>query len=72
MTNTTGPHFVLGGYRGGTSPGYQGTYGYYWSSSAWTSATEAYRLLLLGPNSTVRPADSGYKHDGFTLRCLAQ
>ncbi len=71
MTNTAGPQFVLGGVRG-TSPSGQGTYGYYWSSSAWTSATRAYRLLLNGANSTVRPADSGYKSNGIALRCLGK
>ncbi len=74
MTNTAGPHFVLVGYRGGTSPYNQGAYGDYWSSSASTSATYAYSLHLLGTNSTVYPAhySGDYKRYGFTLRCLAQ
>jgi len=70
MTDTAGPHFVLGGLRGGTSPYYQGTYGGYWSSTAWTSATLAYRLGLDGTNSAVGPAGNDSKLYGFSLRCL--
>ena len=72
MTNPSGPQFIPGGVRGGTSPLYQGTDGYYWSSSAYTPATYAYNLYLYGPNPTVIPANNGYKRAGFTLRCLAQ
>ncbi len=70
MTNTTGPQFVLGGRRDGTSLSYQGTRGHYWSSSAWTSATSARNLLLNGTDSTVLPANYSNKYRGFSLRCL--
>ncbi len=72
MTNTAGPHFILSGDRYGTSPYAQDTKGYYWSSLAYTSATSAYYLYLGGTDSTVGPAGYGYKHFGFSLRCLAQ
>ena len=72
MTDPSGPQFVISGYRSGTSPYDQGTYGFYWSSSAYTSATSAYSLHLNGTNSTVNPANSGYERAGFPLRCLDQ
>ena len=49
----------------------QGTYGYYWSSTAWTSATRAYSLDL-NSSGTVLPASSSNKYTGFSLRCLAE
>ena len=72
MTNPSGPHFILSGYRYGTSSDSQGTLGRYWSSSAYTSATNAHLLNLNGTNSIVLPADSGDKRLGRALRCLAQ
>ena len=73
MTDPSGPQFVLGGRtEPGSSPLYQGTLGFYWSSSAHTNATFAYILYLIGTNSTVVPARDDYKLFGFSLRCLAQ
>ena len=72
MTDTAGPHFVLGGRRDGTSPSYQDTHGFYWSSSAYTSAIQAYLLYLRGADSLVNPAIHNNKRHGRTLRCLAQ
>ncbi len=72
MQDSAGPHFVLSGYSLDTSPGAQGTDGYYWSSSAYTSATYAYSLRLNGTNSTVYPAYNGNKRSGFSLRCLGK
>ena len=63
---------VLGGrYYDGTLY-WQGTYGGYWSSSTYTSATTVYRLYLDGNNSTVGPTGNAHKCNGFSLRCLAQ
>ena len=73
MTDPSGPHLVLSDAQRGTETGkYQGMYSFYWSSSAWTSATDAYSLRLNGTNSTVYPAENDGKPGGFTLRCLAQ
>ena len=72
MQDSAGPHFILDGARNGTRPEYQGTYGYSWSSSADTSATDAYVLYLYGTTSTVYPALNVYKYKGRTLRCLAK
>ena len=73
MTDTAGPQFILGGRtEPGSSPLYQGMYGYYWSSSAYADATYAYYLYLDGDVSAVGSASNGYKRVGFSLRCLAQ
>ncbi len=73
MQDSAGPQFVLSDAQRGTETGqYQGTYGLYWSSLAYTSATSAYGLYLDGTNSAVYPADYYYKRNGFSLRCLAQ
>ena len=71
MTNSAGPEFVLSGLRYSTSMYYQGTYGYYWSSTAYSSATVAY-LLSLGSSGAVNPANYYYEYGGFSLRCLAE
>ena len=48
--------------------GYQGSFGYYWSSTQY-SATSAYYLYF---NSTVvNPADYNSKNYGFAVRCVA-
>jgi len=63
------PGFVLSGYRRGSSTRNQGTYGFYWSSTAY-SANYAYYLYL--NSSSVSPANDNYKYIGFTVRCVAQ
>ena len=49
---------------------YQGTLGLYWSSTAYSSATNAY-YLDLNISGAVNPAYTGSKYYGFSLRCLA-
>ena len=72
MTNSAGPEFVLSGYRSSTSMNLQGTRGFYWSSTAYSSATNAYNLNLIN-SGTVYPAyGSSNKYYGFSLRCLAE
>ena len=63
---------VLGGryYWGDSTLNYQGETGRYWSSSAATSATDAYYLSLLGTHNAVYTAYDISKLYGFTLRCL--
>ena len=72
MQDSAGPHFILSGYRDGISLYLQSTYGFYWSSSAHTSATNAYNLRLGGTPSSVTPANFSSERGGFSLRCLAQ
>ena len=66
---TSGPGFVLSGYRDGSSTNYQGSSGYYWSSTAY-SAVRAYSLYL--NSSNVDPANGGRKFYGFTVRCIVK
>ena len=62
------PAFVLSGYRNGSSTYNQGSYGFYWSSTAYSSAS-AYSLYLY--SSSVSPQDYNNKYYGFTVRCVA-
>jgi hypothetical protein len=56
------------GYRGSSNGSlyYQGTYGYYWSSSV--TGTSAYNLIFT--SGSVYPANSGSRAGGFALRCI--
>ncbi len=63
-------NFLYSGYVNGSSVGYRGSYGNYWSKSA-KSSSNAYFLSF---SSTV-VGPSGYSSDknyGFSVRCLAQ
>ena len=71
MTNTTGPHKVLAGFRDSNDINYQGTNGYYWSKSAYVTTAAAYNLRLGSTDSTVNPVDGNSKRRGLTLRCIA-
>ena len=62
---------MLSGYRYSTSMYNQGTVGLYWSSTAYSSATNAYNLYLLN-SGAVYPANYSVKYYGFPLRCLAE
>ena len=66
---TNGPGFVLSGYRFGSDTGGQGSDGYYWSSTAYSSY-RAYDQYL--SSSDVNPADSNRKYIGFPVRCVNQ
>ena len=68
MQATDGPAFVRSGYRYGGSTNNQGSYGGYWSSTAYDSSN-AYYLLL--NSSGVYPAYYNDKYYGFSVRCLA-
>ena len=63
-------NFIYAGYWGSGSASIRGYYGYYWSSTAYSSATSAYRLDL--NNGGASPAKYGSKYYGFSLRCLAE
>ncbi|MBR3172745.1 hypothetical protein IKF21_02430, partial [Candidatus Saccharibacteria bacterium] len=57
----------LSGYFGSGSAGYQGTYGYFWSS---TYSAGNYMYLLLVNSSYVRPSSGGSRYSGYSLRCI--
>ena len=61
-------NFLYPGYFNGSSANRRGSDGYYWSRSA-NSVSSSYYLGLgstyLGPSN-----DGGYKHFGFSVRCL--
>ena len=69
MKDTGGPHFVLSGYRDGSSTFGQGSDGNYWSSTA-INNNYAYYLYL--GSSSVYPADLYSKYFGFSVRCVAK
>ena len=54
------------GYRSGTSVHYAGLLGYYWSSSPYSAATNAY-LVSFGAGG-VNPQNSHYRFSGFSVR----
>ena len=62
-------NFLYSGYVYGSSVDYRGSYGYYWSKSAYSS-NNAYYLNFL--SSSVYPSTNRNKYYGFTVRCLAQ
>ena len=71
LTDSTGPNLVLSGLRNSTSMRHLGTIGYYWSSTAHSSATYAY-VLYLNSSGAVSPSlYDYYRYYGFALRCLA-
>ena len=65
-------NFVLSGYYSyyGGAMSTQGSYGYFWSSSAYSSATVAYRLLF--GSSAIYPQSYDHKGYGFSVRCVAR
>ena len=44
--------------------------GYYWSSTAYSSTSNAYDLVFF--SDSVGPFDSGNRYDGYSVRCLAR
>ena len=68
MMSSSGPAFVLSGYRYGGSILAQGSNGYYWSSVA-DDSNYAYNLYL--NSSSVNPQNYNGKWLGFTVRCIA-
>ena len=62
-------NFILFGYVLSSSRRDQGSYGYYWSSTVYSSSY-AYSLFL--GTSNVNPALNYYKNGGFSVRCIAR
>lgn len=63
----TFPNFLLAGYYDSSSFYYGGVYGYYWSSSSYSS-TNAYNLGFL--SSHVNSANYGSRRFGLSVRCI--
>ena len=61
-------NFTLSGFVYSSSRYYQGSLGYYWSSTV-DSSNYAYDLYL--NTSGVNPANGSNKGDGFSVRCIA-
>ena len=68
LDTTNGPGFILSGLREGSSTGYQGDSGFYWSSTAKGSAS-AYNLAL--DESSVYYLNNNDKRKGFNVRCVS-
>ena len=66
---TANADFTLSGRVHSSSRGYQGSSGYYWSSTV-NSSSNAYHLLL--NTSYVYPANHSSKNYGFSVRCIAR
>ena len=62
-------NLTLSGNVNSSSRNNQGSYGYYWSSTVYSS-DYAYGLYL--DSSTVFPADYHVKYSGFSVRCIAR
>ena len=61
--------FARGGNVYSGSLGYQGSYGFSWSSRAFSFSGYAYYLYF--DSSYVVPSDYGYRGSGFSVRCVA-
>ena len=61
--------FARGGYVYSGSLYDQGSYGYYWSSRAYSSSYIAYYLLF--NSSYVGPSSDYFRYFGFSVRCVA-
>ena len=62
-------NFILSGYVLSSSRRDQGSYGYYWSSTVYSSSY-AYYLYL--NTSNAYPAHYSHKYNGFSVRCIAR
>ncbi|MDO4747469.1 MAG: hypothetical protein Q4A70_04015, partial [Candidatus Saccharibacteria bacterium] len=63
-------NYLYSGYVSGGSLDGRGSYGYYWSSTAFSS-NGAYRLTL-GRSSVYPGTDRNNKYYGRAVRCLSQ
>ena len=65
----SGAAFALAGSFVDAAPVYQGSFGYYWSSTRYNDTL----MYLLGLNtSSVYPANSYYRSNGSAIRCVAK
>ncbi len=63
-------NFLYSGYFGSSSAYNRGSYGYYWSSTAFSNNYSYYLSLY---SSYVRPGTYGYyKYNGYSIRCVAE
>ena len=63
-------YFVRSGYVRSGSLRRAGNYGYYWSSTAYSSTSYAYFLYFY--SGFVNPSGYGSRYNGFSVRCLAR
>ena len=63
-------NFARSGNYGGGSLNYNGTYGIYWSSTAYSSSAVAYSFYY--DASYTYPQGNSSKYGGFSVRCVAQ
>ena len=63
----SGAAFALAGYFTSQTPSFQGSYGYYWSSSA--TANRRYKNAL-SIGSTVSANNMGLRSWGYSIRCI--
>jgi uncharacterized protein (TIGR02145 family) len=60
-------NFLYSGYFSGSSAIYRGSYGYYWSRSAYNSS---YSYTLSLTSTSLNPSDGVNKYSGFSVRCV--
>ena len=68
-TDADGPEFLLSGFYGSSTAYSREIFGYYWSRTAY-STDRAYFLSLT--RSSVNPAYDAPKHNGISVRCVAE
>ena len=62
------PGFLLSGYYDSGGANLVGTFGLYWSRTAYSTG---YGYYLRLNSTTVYPQNYSYKYHGFSVRCLA-
>ena len=67
---TSIPAFLLSGNYNNSLPGYNGSAGFYWSSTSDSTNTSVSRLLDIRPNNKVSPTSRGNRYYGYSIRCL--
>ena len=69
-----GYFFVRGGgiyQEKGLLFGYGGDYGVYWSSTPYSTSTNAFDLYFSSTN-IVEPSSNYYRNNGYSVRCVAR
>ncbi len=61
--------FTRAGFYSSGSLSYSGSFGYYWSATAYSSSSDAYNFVYY--TSYTYPQYNAYKYLGFSVRCLA-
>ena len=69
ISGNSKPGFLLGGYYNAVGPGSVGTFGVYWSRTAYSNGT-GYSLYL--DTSTIYVSNYAHKYQGRAVRCLRE